>query len=232
MRSDLLFGFFPYVAVGLLAVVPVLRLASPEARRKTLPAALRETGNLYVGSLAWRLGVGLVLLGHLLGLTLPNQPALWRLLPGGPMTLQAAAFGLGLLALAGWATLVVERFRPARDLPRPLLLTATASAIDTLFLTLLVLAIGSGLVMTFVYHLGSAWYSVTLAPYLRSLLRLAPDVELVADLPPIVKLHLLSAIAIVAVLPFTALGPVLVWPWIALKRSIFALAGLRTDTAG
>jgi nitrate reductase gamma subunit len=228
VRSDVLFGFFPYVAAGLLVGVPLLRLASPEARRKTLPAALRDTKNLYFGSVAWRLGVGFVLLGHLLGLSLPNQPSLWRWLPGGPMTLQAAAFGLGLLALAGWGTLVVERFRPARGLPRPSLL---ASATDTLFLTLLALAIGSGLMMTFAYHLGSAWYSVTLAPYLRSLLRLAPDVELVADLPPIVKLHLLSSIASVAVLPFTALGPVLVWPWIALKRSLFALAGLRTDPA-
>ena len=231
MRNDLLFGVFPYVAVGLLAVVPVVRLASPEARRKTLPAALRDSGNLYFGSLAWRLGVGFVLLGHLLGLTLPNQPSLWRALPGGSTTLQAAAFGLGLLALAGWATLVVERFRPARVLPRLTLLASVLSAIDTLFLTLLALAIGSGLVMTFAYHLGSAWYSVTLAPYLRSILRLAPDIELVADLPPIVKLHLLSAIATVAVLPFTALGPVLVWPWIALKRSLFALAGPRTDPA-
>jgi nitrate reductase gamma subunit len=229
VRNELLFGFLPYVAVGLLAVVPVLRLASPAARRKVLPAALRDTANLYFGSFAWRLGVGFVLLGHLLGLTLPHQQSLWRLLPGGSTTLQAAAFGLGLLALAGWATLVVERFRPARGLPRPTLL---ASATDTLFLTLLALAFGSGLVMTFAYHLGSAWYSVTLAPYVRSLVRLAPDVELVADLPPIVKLHLLSALATVAVLPFTALGPVLLWPWIALKRSIFALAGLRADATG
>jgi len=230
VRSSLLFGVFPYVAAALLALVPVLRLASPAARLKVLSAALRDTANRYFGSLAWRLGVGCVLLGHLLGLTLPNQRLLWRLLPGGPTTLQAAAFGLGLLALAGWGSLVFERVRPpAHGLPQSTLL---GSATDTLFLTVLALAIGSGLVMTFAYHLGSAWYAVTLAPYLRSLLRLAPDVELVADLPPVVKLHLLSAIASLAVLPFTALGPVLVWPWIALKRSLFALAGLRTDTVG
>jgi nitrate reductase gamma subunit len=220
MRNDLLFGFLPYLAAALLVTVPLLRIASPEARRRTLPAALRDTRDRYLGSLAWRLGIGLVLLGHLLGLTLPNQRVLARLLPGGPLTLQAGAFGLALLALAGWASLVRERFRGERRLPPPTLL---GSAVDTLFLTLLVLGIGSGMVMTFAYHLGSAWYAVTLAPYLRSLFELRPDVELVADLPPVVKLHLLSTTALMAVLPFTALGPALTWPLVALSRSAVGL---------
>jgi len=209
MRNDLLFGVFPYLALGLLAVVPLLRVASPAAQRQSLPAALRDTRHLYLGSFAWRLALGLILLGHL-GLLLPSPRGLWGHVPGGTMTLEASAFGLSLLALAGWASLVRERLRSARHFLRPA---------DTLFLTLLVLGIGSGLVMTFAYHLGSAWYAVTLAPYLRSLLALRPDVALVADLPPIVRLHLLSATATVAVLPFTALGPTLAWPFVALSRA-------------
>jgi nitrate reductase gamma subunit len=229
MRNDLLFGLLPYIAAGLLVLVPLLRIASPEARRRTLPAALRDMRGRYFGSLAWRLAIGLVLLGHLLGLTLPNQRGLARLLLGGPMTLQAGAFGLALLALAGWASLVRERFHPERRLPPPTLL---GSATDTLFLTLLVLGIGSGMVMTFAYHLGSAWYAVTLAPYLRSLLQLRPDVVLVADLPPVVKLHLLSTTALVGVLPFTALGPALTWPFVALSRSAVGLVRRRAGAEG
>jgi nitrate reductase gamma subunit len=225
--NDLLFAFCPYIALVLLVTVPLSRIASPAVRRRTLPAALRDSRGLYHGSTAWRLGIGLVLAGHLLGLTMPNQRALWRFLPGGSMTLQAAAFGLGLLALAGWASLVRERFRPSA-FPQGRLV---GSAVDSLFLTLLVLGIGSGLVMTFAYHLGSAWYSVTLAPYLRSLLRLSPDVALVADLPPVVKLHLLSAIAMMAVLPFTALGLVMVWPLVVLRRSAAGLVARRADAA-
>jgi nitrate reductase gamma subunit len=229
MSNEVLFGVLPYVALGLLVVVPLARTASPEARRRTLPAALRDLQNLYLGSPAWRLGLGLVLLGHLLGLTLPNQRALWRYVPGGSDTLQAAAFGLGLLALAGWGSLLRERFRSPQSLPRPTLL---GSATDTMLLTLLALGIGSGLVMTFTYRLGSAWYTVTLVPYLRSLARLQPDVALVADLPPVVKLHLLSATALVAVLPFTALGPVLVWPLVVLKRSAALLVHRRAESPG
>ncbi|HEV7519210.1 MAG TPA: respiratory nitrate reductase subunit gamma [Thermoanaerobaculia bacterium] len=225
--NDLLFALCPYIALALLVTVPFARIASPAVRRRTLPAALRDWRGLYRGSPAWRLGIGLVLVGHLLGLTLPNQRVLWRFLPGGPMTLQAAAFGLGLLALAGCASLVRERFRPAGFSQATLL----GSAVDSLFLTLLALGIGSGLVMTFAYHLGSAWYAVTLAPYLRSLVRLAPDVALVADLPPVVKLHLLSAIAMVAVLPFTALGLVLVWPLVVLRRPAAGLVARRADAA-
>lgn len=226
MRNDLLFGLLPYVAAALLVTVPLLRIASPEARRRTLPAALRDMRDRYFGSLAWRLGIGLVLVAHLLGLTLPNQRVLGRLLPGGPMSLQSGAFGLALLALAGWASLVRERFHPARRLPPP---TRLGSAVDTLFLNLLVLGIGSGMVMTFAYHLGSAWYAVTLAPYLHSLVDLRPDVALVANLPPVVKLHLLSTTALVAVLPFTALGPALTWPLVALSRSAAGLVRRRAD---
>jgi nitrate reductase gamma subunit len=228
MSSNFLFGVCPYVALLLLLGVPLLRLSSSAARRRTLPTAWRQMRDLYHGSTAWRLGLGVVLLGHLLGLTLPNQRALLRIFPGGPTALQAAAFGLGVLALAGWASLARERFRPSHRFPQ---ITLLGSAVDTLFLTLLVLGIGSGLVMTFAYHLGSAWYSVTLAPYLRSLLRLSPDVALVADLPPVVRLHLLSAIAMVAVLPFTALGPVLASPVVALFRSMTAVLGRRQSSA-
>jgi nitrate reductase gamma subunit len=220
MRNDLLFGLCPYLAVLCLLAVPLLRVASPEARRRSLPT-LRDLSNLYLGSLTWRLGMGLVLLGHVLGFMLPNQRTLWRFLAGGPLALQAGAFGMGFLALAGWASLVRERFHPERLRTLP---TRLGSAADTLFLTLLVLGIGSGMVMTFAYHLGSAWYTVTVTPYLRSLLLLRPDVALVADLPPVVRLHLLSATAMVAVLPFTALGLALTWPLLALARSSSGLA--------
>ncbi|HZF12544.1 MAG TPA: respiratory nitrate reductase subunit gamma [Thermoanaerobaculia bacterium] len=223
MRNDLLFGLCPYVAAGLLLVVPLLRVASPAARRRPLPT-LREMGNLYLGSLTWRLGIGLVLLGHVVGFALPHQNTLWRFLTGDPLALQAGAFGLGFLALAGWASLVRERFRPER---LRALSTRLGSMADTLFLTLLVLGIGTGMVMTFSYHLGSAWYTVTVTPYLRSLAQLRPDVALVAELPPVVKLHLLSAIAMVAVLPFTALGLALTWPVLALARSTAGMAERR-----
>jgi nitrate reductase gamma subunit len=224
--NGILFAFSPYLALVLLVTVPLARLATPGALSR-LPSIRRDARLLYRGTPAWRIGVGLILLGHLLGLTMPNQRALWRFLPGGPMAFQAVAFGLGLLALAGCASLVRERFRPTEFHQATLL----GSAVDSLFLTLLALGIGSGMVMTFAYHLGSAWYSVTLVPYLRSLARLAPDVALVADLPPVVKLHLLSAIAMVAVLPFTALGSVLVWPLVALKRTAAGLAARRADAA-
>jgi len=227
MRNDLLFGLCPYLAAGLLLAVPLLRIASPEARRRPLPT-WRDLRSLYLGSLTWRLGIGLVLLGHVLGFVLPNQSALWRFLAGGPLALQAGAFGMGFLALAGWASLVRERCRPERLRAVP---TRLGSLADTLFLTLLVLGIGTGIVMTFAYHLGSAWYAVTVSPYLRSLLELRPDVARVAELPPVVKLHLLSTTAMVAVLPFTALGLVLTWPLLAFSRATAGLADRRQRRA-
>jgi nitrate reductase gamma subunit len=74
---------------------------------------------------------------------------------------------------------------------------------DIILLGVLAVAITSGLILAARYRWASTWSAVTLTPYLRSLLRLAPDTTLLA-LPYVIKLHVFSGIALLAVLPFTS----------------------------
>src|SRR6185436_2424643 len=93
---------------------------------------------------------------------------------------------------------------------------------DALLLAALAVAIGSGLAAAVLHRWGSAWYSLSLLPWLRSLLTLQPDVSLVAPLPPVVRLHVLAGIFALAVLPFTRAILALAWPVLRLARGLAA----------
>ena len=68
---------------------------------------------------------------------------------------------------------------------------------------------------------GSAWGASILFPYLLTVLRGQPTVSLASQMPFLVQLHVFSAFAGLAVLPFTRLSPFLV---LALHR-VLALGG-------
>jgi nitrate reductase gamma subunit len=189
--DTLLFAVLPYVALSLLVLVPVVRGFVAPRERGTAPAsAARGT------SWAWRYGLGLLLAGHVGGFLV----ALDRL-PGGVIGVEAAALGAGLLALAGLGAFVRNTFASFGAG-----VTVADSLADTLLWTFVAIAVASGLAMSLVYRWGSSWFTVTLAPYLRSLVQLRPEVALVAEMPPLVRLHALAGIAAVAVLPFTRWG--------------------------
>ena len=60
--------------------------------------------------------------------------------------------------------------------------------------------------------LGLAWFVHVATPWLGSLVRLAPRVELMANLPWPVKVHALNALVLVALVPYTRLAHALVAP--------------------
>ena len=195
MRDTLLFAYLPYAALALLALAAIGRALG--APRPAGPEAPR-TGR------AWRYGIGLVLAGHLAGFLWPGAAAALRRMPGGAVVLvEAAAFGAGVLALAGLAAFVGSAFPPRRPGA-----AESDSLASTLLWTFLAVAVVSGLAMALLYRWGSSWQTVTVVPYLRSLFRLRPEVPLVAETPPLVRLHVLAGLAAGVALPFTLWGAV------------------------
>ena len=57
--------------------------------------------------------------------------------------------------------------------------------------------------MAILYRWASSWSTVTLVPYVRSLVALDARLPLMTGMPYVVKLHVFSGIALLAVLPFT-----------------------------
>src|SRR5262249_61245581 len=79
-----------------------------------------------------------------------------------------------------------------------------AEIADCVLLSLFCMALVSGLIVAILYRWGSSWSASTLAPYMASLAQGAPATQLIEDMPFLVRLHVLSWFAIIALVPFTS----------------------------
>src|SRR5262245_19111762 len=68
----------------------------------------------------------------------------------------------------------------------------------------------SGLLVAVEYRWASSWGAVILAPYVSSLLRGDPVIDLASQMPFPAQLHVLASFATLAVIPFTRVATFLV----------------------
>jgi nitrate reductase gamma subunit len=68
-------------------------------------------------------------------------------------------------------------------------------------LSLFALVVLSGLMMSGYHRWASSWSALTLAPYVASVVALDADPGLAADMPFLVRLHIVSALALITLLP-------------------------------
>jgi nitrate reductase gamma subunit len=210
MRTEILFVVFPYLAAALLVVGLAARWTRARLAMDAARAEARTAWELFSGGRAWKLGLALVGVTHVVGLALPRTIQSWNSAPFRLYLLEGSGFGLGLLALLGWARVMRTHFvrTPAasgsRPAPRPGLTKVACELGDCVFLSLLFLSLVSGLAVAVGYRWASSWSGVTLAPYLASLLRGAAATELVERMPFLVQLHVVSLFALMAVAPATS----------------------------
>ena len=101
-----------------------------------------------------------------------------------------------------------------------------------MFLSFLFIGVASGLLAAGVLRWGSAWASVTVAPWAASLVHGRPQPAFVEHLPLLVRLHLFAAFAAIAVFPTTRLATFpLVWVHRALGVTQQALAAAARPAA-
>ena len=214
MRSDFLFAVWPYVALALFALAVAIRYLL--ARRPMAVAAelgIRGSSEAFRGGVLWRAGVALLVLGHLAGMLLPKEILAWNVSPKRLYLLEGVAFSSGLAALVGWIGLIWRRLGRGEG-------SRAAETADVAFLSVLGVALASGLLTAVLHRWGSSWGVAILTPYTLSVLRGRPVADLARQLPYLAQLHVAAAFVALAVVPWTRLGAILV---LALHRVLQAM---------
>jgi len=223
--DDLLFGILPYAAIVLAIAGTLWRGLKNRFSVSSLSSQFLETRRLFWGSVPWHYGILVILTGHLIAFLIPRSILAWNGEPVRLYVLEAAALAFGFLTLWGLVVLIIRRASSAR-------LRVVTSAMDVVLLLALLIQIVAGLWTAIFYRWGSSWYAAVAVPYLYSLLTLNPNVSLVANLPIMVKIHILGAFVLIALLPFTRLVHFLVFPIAYLWRPYQVVIWNRKKAAG
>jgi len=196
MRDHWIFAAAPYVAAGIAVAVMAARFAL--ARENSSRRAARTMPFGTIPHLAWIAAIGLVAIAHVAALAFPDAILIWTRQPLRLVVIEVEGLAAGVVALAGTLAMLAQAMRR-----RPV---TTAAVIDVAALTLVAVSMLSGVLMAVLYRWASSWAEVTLVPYFYSLAHLDPATSLVTRLPMLVKLHVASAFALVALAPCTSAG--------------------------
>ncbi|GIK48272.1 MAG: nitrate reductase subunit gamma [Alphaproteobacteria bacterium] len=213
--NQALFGFYPYVALVVLAVGSVLRFDREQYTWRTGSSQLLRRKQLVLGSVLFHVGVLAIFAGHFVGLLTPL--AVWDALGvshGAKQMLAIVAGGVaGVMCLVGGLLLLHRRLLDPR-------IRATSSFGDTAILILLMaqLCLGLATIPISLQHLDGG-EMVKFMNWAQGIFTFRAGVaDYVADAHWIFKAHLTLGLTILLVFPFTRLVHMLSAPIWYLNR--------------
>ncbi len=201
--SILLWAVLPYVTIAILVVGSIWRYRYDKFGWTTRSSQLYESRLLRIGSPLFHFGILVVIIGHFIGLVIPESWTSSAGLSEDAYHVQALLLGgiAGACTLVGVAILIYRRRTTGP------VFTATTRNDKTMYVVL-VAAIVVGLATTL---LGAGVvgdehnYRETVAPWFRSIFVLQPDVDSMADASTAFQIHTLIGMLLFAVWPFTRL---------------------------
>ncbi len=205
MNDFVLFGVLPYVVVVVFLIVTIQRYRMKAFSYSSLSSQFLENEQHFWGSVPFHYGILVVLLGHVLGFLMPKAILAWNAEPLRLMLLEVTGIAFAVLTLVGLVNIMLRRVtrRLARRVTTPG---------DWVVYLLLLVQILSGIGVAVFHGWGSSWFATNLTPWLWSLVRLSPEVQYVAPLPVLVKVHVVNAFLLIGFFPFTRLVHILVVP--------------------
>ncbi|HEX3766504.1 MAG TPA: respiratory nitrate reductase subunit gamma [Kofleriaceae bacterium] len=206
LPNELLFQIFPYVALAILILGLGIRHALARRRPEAIRPAADAAWHLFRGSAAWRIGLAITTLLHLVFLAVPGSIRAWDGAPMRLYLLEGTGFLFGAIALLGLIQLLMRHIGRSIAASQ----ARVPEIADYALLSVLCVAAVSGLANAALYRWGSSWAAGTLTPYLWSLGKGEPAIALVEQMPFLVRLHVFSWFAVLAVLPFTSAAMILV----------------------
>ncbi|MCK6065401.1 MULTISPECIES: respiratory nitrate reductase subunit gamma [Microbacterium] len=198
-----LWGVLPYVTIVLLVGGLVWRYRYDQFGWTTRSSQLYESRLLRIGSPLFHFGILIVLIGHIMGLVIPES---WTDAIGVTEdTYHAVALILG--TFAGFATLVgVVILIYRRRTTGPVFMATTKN--DKTMYVVLVAAIITGLATTVISAVDPSPdqnYRDSVAPWFRSIFILQPDIAAMNAAPLAFHIHTLAGMALFILWPFTRL---------------------------
>jgi nitrate reductase gamma subunit len=200
-----LFSVLPYVALFTFLLVSIWRYLGQPFTYSSLSSQFLENQQHFYGLVPFHYGILVVLTGHVVAFLLPAELLWWNSRPLRLYVLEATALVFGLLTLVGLLAIINRRFSVSK-------VRRVTTLADWIVLALLLVQIAGGVYVAIVYPWGSSWFAAILAPYLWSLIKLAPSLGAIAPLPFAVKLHIANAYLLILFFPFTRLVHILVVP--------------------
>ncbi|MBP8822367.1 MAG: respiratory nitrate reductase subunit gamma [Flavobacteriales bacterium] len=205
MLNTLVFVALPYVASAIFLIGSIHRYRSRGFQVSSLSSEFLERRKLFWGSQPFHWGLLVLFFGHLIAFLFPRTVLAWNGQPVRLLILEYSSFAFGLATLLGLVLLIRRRLGNKRVL-------IVSNRMDMLVYAVLITQIVSGLGVAFFARWGSSWFASSVTPYLRSLFALNPDIAAVSAMPWIIQVHIISAFAIVALIPFTRFMHFLVAP--------------------
>jgi nitrate reductase gamma subunit len=195
---DLLaFVAFPYLCLAVFAVGHAYRYVTDRFAWNAHSSEMIEKKNLFIGVYLFHFGIIGTFFGHAGGLLIPQDLYDMVGIDGEAHTLMAYYAGmlLGVSTFLGALLLLARRLFITR-----IRLMTTVS--DFVILIGFVFVSGVG---TYAVFFGHFYVLDTVAPWIRGIITLQPDPRLMATVPIIYKIHILSALALLGISPFTRL---------------------------
>ncbi|GLW48538.1 nitrate reductase subunit gamma [Streptomyces sp. NBRC 14336] len=199
--TTLLWGVLPYVALTLLIAGLIWRYRYDKYGWTTRSSQVYESKLLNIASPAFHYGILFVLVGHLVGLFVPES---WTDAVGVSehtyhlLSLYGGT-AAGILTVVGIALLIYRRRTRA-----PVFRATTVN--DKLMYLVLAAAIVMGMIAKLAHASGDGYnYRHTIAPWARSLFTLSPDIERMEGVPVSYQVHAVIGMALIALVPYTRL---------------------------
>jgi nitrate reductase gamma subunit len=205
MLDNFLLIGLPYVALIVFLVCTIYRYRATKFNYSSLSSQFLESRKLFWGSVPFHWGILFLFFGHLVAFLIPSSVLAFNSQPLRLLFLEIVAFTFGIIVLFGLVMLFVRRITNQRIKP-------VTTKMDIIIELLLISQVVLGLLVAFTARWGSSWFAAVLTPYLYSIFILQPEINAVSAMPILVKLHIIGAYLIVALIPFSRLVHVLVVP--------------------
>ena len=203
--DTLFFATLPYVALALFLVGTIYRYRSDAFTYSSLSSQLLENKQHFWALVPFHYGIIAVLTGYFVAFLIPRSILAWNSRPLRLYVLEVSALIFGLTTLVSLFAIIARRATDSR-------VRVVTSKADWILYAMLVVQVFTGVYVAVFNRWGSSWFAASAAPYFWSLLKLNPDISVIAAMPWMVKIHIVNAFVVIAFFPFTRLVHILVVP--------------------